>query len=175
MIFYKFLNKYLDDISKLHIIILLLVIIFLEIIIYLKYGFSIYTCKYYIFIPFMMIISIIDYYTMYVYDEIIFSAIFIQLILFFINVNIENSYIITFTITFFISYLLYKITKSIGEGDVYFYLFCSFLIEYNYIIHFLFLPFLISLPYCIYNLKNRNTKIPFTPFISLSTLAILIF
>ena len=144
--------------------------------IYKKYGITIQSIKYISLIPFIIIISIIDYHTTYIYDITILSGIMIQGIIFLIVPDIKT-YITALLMGIIIPYILAKITKGLGEGDIGLYGLCCFALGKNYSIYLIFLSFMLASLYCIYILLTKNDKIrkiPFAPFISLATVLIIL-
>lgn len=59
-----------------------IITVVLSVLIYLKFGISVECVQYMVLIPFLIIISIVDYYTIYVYDITIVSGIIVQGIIF---------------------------------------------------------------------------------------------
>lgn len=182
-----FVNKYLDYISKetnkitYNTNILYFIIIALSICIYLKYGLTIESIRYIFLIPFLVGISIIDYQTTYIYDITIVSGIIIQGVILISSINLEKdfkSHIIALFIGIIFSYILAKLTRSLGEGDIGLFALCSFTLGHDYSVYMIFLSFMIAFIYCIYIIlrKNKSIKdsIPFAPFISLSTILIML-
>ena len=180
-------NKYLGYISKetnkitYNTNIIYFIIIALSICIYLKYGLTIESIRYIFLIPFLVGISIIDYQTTYIYDITIVSGIIIQGIILISSINLEKdfkSHIIALFIGIIFSYILAKLTKSLGEGDIGLFALCSFTLGHNYSMYMIFLSFMIAFIYCIYIIlrKNKSIKdsIPFAPFISLATMLIML-
>ena len=153
----------------------------IPILIYTKYGLTIQTISYMILIPFLTIVSIIDFRTTYVYDITILSGIIMQSVIFLLDKEMYTrsiSHIKGLFIGILISYILSKITKSLGGGDITFYGLCAFVIGHNYVIYMIFLSFMIGSIYGLYLIliKRRAIKssIPFTPFISLATVLIIL-
>ena len=156
-------------------------IISLSILIYLKYGLTIDSLKYIFLLPFLIVISIIDYKTTFIYDITIISGIIIQGIILIGSISIEDnfkSHINALIIGFIVSFLLAKITKGLGDGDIGLIGLCSFVLGHNNELFLIGLSFMIAFIYCIYIIimKNKSTKskIPFGPFISLATILIML-
>lgn len=143
------------------------------------YGFTTESIKYLFLIPFIIIISIIDYNTKYIYDITILSGIIIQAIIFIATINTDlnaNSHLIGFITGISISYMIAKITKGLGSGDIGVYGLCCFVLGHNYSIYMISLSFLLASIYCLYIIfikKNKQREIPFAPFISLATILII--
>ena len=182
-----FTNKYLSYVRKeankitYNIPIIYFLIITLSICIYLKYGLTIESIRYIFLIPFLVGISIIDYQTTYIYDITIVSGIIIQGVILISSIKIEKdfkSHISALFVGLIFSYILAKLTKSLGEGDIGLFALCSFTLGHDYSIYMIFLSFMIAFIYCIYIIftKNKSIKdsIPFAPFISLATMLIML-
>ncbi|WP_290453085.1 prepilin peptidase [Romboutsia ilealis] len=143
---------------------------------YQKYGITQQSVKYLSLIPFIIIISIIDYHTTYIYDITILSGIIIQCGIFLISPDIKT-YITALLVGIIIPYILAKITKGLGEGDIGLYGLCCFALGKNYSIYLIFLSFILASIYCVYILLTKGDKIrkiPFAPFISLATILIIL-
>ena len=95
------------------------------VLIYKKYGITPQSIKYLSLIPFIIVISIIDYHTTYIYDITILSGIIIQVGVFLISPDVKT-YISALLIGIIIPYILAKITKGLGEGDIGLYGLCCF-------------------------------------------------
>ena len=153
----------------------------IPILIYTKYGLNIQTISYMLLIPFLTIVSIIDFRTTYVYDITILSGIIMQSVIFLfgkgLNAN-SISHLKGLFIGIVLSYIFAKVTKSLGDGDVGFYGLCAFVLGQEYSLYMIFLSFIIASIYGLYVLliKQRSIKssIPFTPFISLATILIIL-
>lgn len=182
-----FTNKYLSKKSKeinkftYNVPIIYFFTIVLSIIIYEKYGLTTDSIRYIFLIPFLLGISIIDYQTTYIYDITVVSGIIIQSVILISSINIEKnfkSHITALFMGFIFSYILGKLTKSLGDGDIGLFALCSFTLGHNYSIYMIFLSFMVAFIYCIYIVitKNKSIKesIPFAPFISLATILIML-
>ena len=122
----------------------------IPILMYTKYDLSIQSISYMLLIPLLTMISIIDFRTTYVYDITILSGIIIQGIIFLLNKNEYAdliSHIKGLFLAIIISYILSKVTKSLGDGDIGFYGLCAFVLGEEYILYMMFLsiPLLNSL------------------------------
>ena len=73
---------------------------------------------YFIFLVLAIIISLIDYYTMYVYDILVFSGIIIQSVVKIVNGNVEIlvDSVLAGLLCALISYLIVKATNMMGTG-----------------------------------------------------------
>ena len=129
----KQIYKICDDLekSKKNTIIIYTLIILTMILIYKKYGITLQSIKYLSLIPFIIVISIIDYHTTYIYDITILSGIIIQGGVFLISPDVKT-YISALLIGIIIPYILAKITKGLGEGDIGLYGLCCFALGKNY-------------------------------------------
>lgn len=153
----------------------------IPILIYTKYELTIQTISYMMLIPFLTIVSIIDFRTTYVYDVTILSGIIMQSVIFLLNKDTYTgsmSHIKGLFIGILLSYILSKITKSLGDGDIGFYGLCAFVLGQNNVAYMIFLSFMIGSIYGVYVIlikgKSIKSSIPFTPFISLATILIIL-
>ena len=153
----------------------------IPILIYTKYELTIQTISYMMLIPFLTIVSIIDFRTTYVYDVTILSGIIMQSVIFLLNKDTYTgsmSHIKGLFIGILLSYILSKITKSLGDGDIGFYGLCAFVLGHNNVAYMIFLSFMIGSIYGVYVIlikgKSIKSSIPFTPFISLATILIIL-
>ena len=174
----KQIYKICDDLekSKKNTIIIYTLIILTMILIYKKYGITLQSIKYLSLIPFIIVISIIDYHTTYIYDITILSGIIIQGGVFLISPDVKT-YISALLIGIIIPYILAKITKGLGEGDIGLYGLCCFALGKNYSIYLISLSFILASIYCVYILITKSGKIRkilFAPFISLATILIIL-
>lgn len=162
--------------TKSNTIIIYIIMILSMVLTYQKYGITQQSVKYLSLIPFIIIISIIDYHTTYIYDITILSGIIIQCGVFLISPDVKM-YITALLIGIIIPYILAKITKGLGEGDIGLYGLCCFVLGKNYSIYLIFLSFILASIYCVYILLTKGDKIrkiPFAPFISLATILIIL-
>lgn len=149
--------------------------------IYCKYGLTVESIRYFSLIPFITIISIIDYYTTYIYDITIVSGIIIQGVIFliYLNADFDNmSHIYGLLTGIMLSYMLAKLTKALGDGDIYLYGLCGIALGHGYGIYLICLSYLIAFVYCLllFLMKKQRIKgkISFAPFISLSAITIML-
>ena len=153
----------------------------IPILIYNKYETSMQTLSYIILVPFLIIISIMDFRTIYVYDIVILSGIIMQSVILLLSKELRMGLmgnIKGLCIGDILSYFLAKITKSLGDGDILFYGLCAFVLGKKYCLYLIFLSFIIGSIYGIFILLTRKksikSEIPFTPFISLATILIIL-
>lgn len=153
----------------------------IPILIYTKYELSIQSISYMALIPFLTMVSIIDLRTTYVYDITILSGIIMQSVIFLLDKQLirgSMSNIKGLFIGMVLSYILAKATKSLGDGDIGFYGLCAFVLGQEYSLYMIFLSFMIASIYGGYILlrkkKSIKSSIPFTPFISLATILIIL-
>ena len=161
--------------SKSNTIIIYISIILSMVLIYIKYGITPQSIKYLSLIPFIIIISIIDYHTTYIYDITVVSGVLIQGLIFLIQP--DEKYLLAFFIGIIVPYILAKITKGLGEGDIGLYGLCCFALGKNYSLYLIVLSFILASVYCVYILlakSDKIRKIPFAPFISLATVLIIL-
>lgn len=153
----------------------------IPILIYTKYELSIQSISYMALIPFLTMVSIIDLRTTYVYDITILSGIIMQSVIFLLDNQLirgSMSNIKGLFIGIILSYILAKSTKSLGDGDIGFYGLCAFVLGQEYSLYMIFLSFMLASIYGGYILlgkkKSIKSSIPFTPFISLATILIIL-
>jgi len=174
----KQIYKICDELTKTksNTIIIYTLMILSMVLIYQKYGITPQSIKYLSLIPFIIIISIIDYHTTYIYDITVISGILIQGIIFLIEPDIKK-YLLAFIIGIIVPYILAKTTKGLGEGDIGLYGLCCFALGKNYSLYLIALSFILASIYCVYILLRKSDKIrkiPFAPFISLATVLIIL-
>ena len=95
----------------------------IPILIYNKYETSMQTLSYMMLVPFLIIISIMDFRTIYVYDIVILSGIIMQSVILLLSKELRMGLmgnIKGLCIGAILSYFLAKITKSLGDGDILF-------------------------------------------------------
>ena len=153
----------------------------IPILIYTKYELTMQSISYMLLIPFLTMISIVDFRTTYVYDITILSGIIMQSVIFLFNKNLNITsmgHIKGLFIAIVLSYILAKVTKSLGDGDIGFYGLCAFVLGDQYCLYMIFLSFMVASIYGGYVLlrkqKSIKSSIPFTPFISLATILIIL-
>ena len=153
----------------------------IPILIYNKYETSMQTLSCMMIVPFLIIISIMDFRTIYVYDIVILSGIIMQSVILLLSKELRMGLmgnIKGLCIGAILSYFLAKITKSLGDGDILFYGLCAFVLGKKYCLYLIFLSFIIGSIYGIFILLTRKksikSEIPFTPFISLATILIIL-
>ena len=173
----KQIYKICDELnkSKSNTIIIYISIILSMVLIYIKYGITSQSIKYLSLIPFIIIISIIDYHTTYIYDITVVSGILIQGLIFFIQP--DEKYLLAFFIGIIVPYILAKITKGLGDGDIGLFGLCCFALGKNYSLYLIVLSFILASVYCVYILlakSDKIRKIPFAPFISLAAVLIIL-
>lgn len=155
-------------------------IIMISILIYIKHNLTIESIKYISLLPFLVIISIIDYHTTDIYDITLLSGIIIQGIILLLSINNGYnllSYISGLLLGFIIPFLIAKITKGLGEGDIGLFSLCCFALGHNYSLYLIYLSFILASIYCIYVIlikSGKIRKIAFAPFISLATVIIIL-
>ena len=161
--------------NKYNTIIIYISIILSMVLIYIKYGITSQSIKYLSLIPFIIILSIIDYHTTYISDITVVSGILIQGLIFFIQP--DEKYLLAFFIGIIVPYIIAKTTKGLGEGDIGLYGLCCFALGENYSLYLIALSFILASVYCVYILlakSDKIRKIPFAPFISLATVLIIL-
>lgn len=128
---------------------------------------------YFIFFILAIIISLIDYYTMYVYDILIFSGIIFQSIVKIVNGNVEIlvDSVLAGLLCALISYLIVKVTNMMGTGDIGVYALCAMTIGFKSSLSLIPSSFLVSTIILMgkFIFGNREKKIAFAPFIVITT------
>lgn len=156
--------------------------IIISLLIYNKYEITTNSISYFLLVPFIVLISIIDFRTSFVYDIMVVSGIIIQSVVF---ILMKIPYVCLLDhlggllIGLLLSFLICKITKAIGEGDIGVYGLCCFVLGAEHSLNVFVLSFFItSLVGIFIILKQRklnlNLRIPFTPFISMATILIML-
>ena len=173
----KQIYKICDELTKTksNTIIIYTVMILSMVLIYQKHGITSQSIKYLSLIPFIIIISIIDYHTTYIYDITVVSGVLIQGIIFLIQP--DEKYLLAFFIGIIVPYILAKITKGLGDGDIGLFGLCCFALGKNYSLYLIVLSFILASVYCVYILlakSDKIRKIPFAPFISLAAVLIIL-
>lgn len=144
---------------------------------YVKLGFNEKFIRYSLLICFLVVISIVDYYTMYIYDITIISGIIVQGFIILITSGIIMNHLLGLIFGFIIPYIMVRITKGIGSGDIGVYALCCFCIGIEKCIYIIPISFIIGGIYGIYLLiikkKSKDSYIPFSPCIFLGTLFIM--
>lgn len=125
--------------------------------------------NYFIFFVLAIIISLIDYYTMYVYDILVFSGIIIQSVVKIVNGNVEIlvDSVLAGLLCALISYLIVKATNMMGTGDIGVYALCAMTIGFKSSLSLIPGSFLVSAIFLIIRFicGNRDKKIAFAPYI----------
>jgi leader peptidase (prepilin peptidase) / N-methyltransferase len=158
-----------------------IVTVVLLILIYSKYKFSFEFFKYSVLIYFLMVISIIDYYTTYIYDVVIIGGILIGMIFLVISYFSGYqyaTYLHGMVFGIISSSLLILLTRSMGWGDVEVYALCCLYIGFDYSLIMMMLSFIVGSIYgiCSIILKDKSKKdiIPFAPSIAISTILVVL-
>lgn len=144
---------------------------------YVKLGFNEKFIRYSLLICFLVVISIVDYYTMYIYDITIISGIIVQGFIILITSGIIMNHLLGLIFGFIIPYIMVRITKGIGSGDIGVYALCCFCIGIEKCIYIIPISFIIGGIYGMYMLitkkKRVGSYVPLAPWISLGTLAVI--
>jgi leader peptidase (prepilin peptidase) / N-methyltransferase len=158
-----------------------IVTVVLLILIYSKYKFSFEFLKYSVLIYFLMVISIIDYYTTYIYDVVIIGGVLIGMIFLVISYFSGYqyaTYLHGMVFGIISSSLLILLTRSMGWGDVEVYALCCLYIGFDYSLIMMMLSFIVGSIYgiCSIVLKDKSKKdiIPFAPSIAIATVLVVI-
>lgn len=143
--------------------------------VYFTYGLSFYLIKYCILISFMLVISIIDIKTKNIYTKVSICGIVLGISAdiigyIFFNEDISTD-IIGALIGFSIFYIIVKITKAMGEGDIDAAAICGLFLGKNYTLLTILLSFIIGgitgVLLIFFSKKKRNDEIAFTPYLAL--------
>ena len=138
------------------------------------YPNNLYRFGYFIFFVLAIIISLIDYYTMYVYDILVFSGIIIQSVVKILNENVEIlvDSVLAGLLCALISYLIVKATNMMGTGDVGVYALCAMTIGFKSSLSLIPGSFLVSAIFLIIRFicGNRDKKIAFAPYIIIAAI-----
>lgn len=145
---------------------------------YMKHSLTEEFLRYSILICFLIVISTIDYYTMYIYDITIISGIIIQGIILLLTKDKLDNYILGLLIGFMIPYIMVKLTKGIGSGDIGVYALCCFCIGLEKSLYMIPMSFIIGAIYGIYLLlikkQSKKSYMPFAPCIFLATTIVIL-
>lgn len=130
---------------------------------------------YFIFFVLAIIISLIDYYTMYVYDILVFSGIIIQSVVKIVNGNVEIlvDSVLAGLLCALISFLIVKATNMMGTGDIGVYALCAMTIGFKSSLSLIpRTTFLVSAIFLIIRFicGNRDKKIAFAPYIIIAAI-----
>lgn len=155
--------------------------VILLILIYNKYKISFEFVKYSVLIYFLMVISIIDYYTTYIYDVVIIGGILIGMIFLVVSYFYGYqyaTYLHGMVFGIISSSLLIFLTKSMGWGDVEVYALCCLYIGFDYSLIMMMLSFIVGSVYGIFNIllkyKSKKDIIPFAPSIAIATVLVIL-
>jgi len=154
---------------------------FLFLLVYVKFGYSILTIKYFIFVSILISVSIIDIKSYFIPDSLTFSLILLGMIsAFFSNINLESAFIGAGAYAFFFiiiygygEYIFKK--EAMGFGDIKLGAgvgaYIGYTTFYNFYI-FLTIAFvagaIISVLLIILKIRKREELVPFGPYIALS-------
>ena len=145
---------------------------------YMKHSLTEEFLRYSILICFLIVISTIDYYTMYIYDITIIGGIIIQGIILLLTKDKLDNYILGLLIGFMIPYIMVKLTKGIGSGDIGVYALCCFCIGLDKSLYMIPMSFIIGAIYGIYLLlikkQSKKSYMPFAPCIFLATTIVIL-
>lgn len=154
---------------------------FLFLLVYLKFGYSLTTIKYFVFVSLLLSASIIDTKNYFIPDSLTFSLILFGIISsFFSNVSLEGSFIGAGTYAFFFTliygygeYIFKK--EAMGFGDIKlaagigsFLGYSGFLNLYIFITITFLLGAIISLSLLRLKIKDRASQIAFAPYLAIS-------
>lgn len=164
-----------DNKIKIFLYVIIPIIIYM---LYVKLGLSKEFIMYAVLIGFLIVISIVDYYTMYIYDITTISGIIIQGIILLLTKDKLDNYILGLLIGFMIPYIMVKLTKGIGSGDIGVYALCCFCIGLDKSLYMIPMSFIIGAIYGIYLLlikkQSKKSYMPFAPCIFLATTIVIL-
>ncbi|MGB9793711.1 MAG: prepilin peptidase [Caldisericum exile] len=150
---------------------------------YLKFGFSLLTLKYIIFISFLIIVSFIDLFEGVVFDSVVIPATIIGLV-FGIFTNFKDTifgivfYAVLFFLIIVISKLFYK-EGGMGEGDLTSGIMIGAFLGFEFGIIAFILSFVIGAVAGIFIMliskKGGKTEIPFVPYMAIASLLTIFF
>ena len=135
-----------------------------------------------VYLTSIIISVLIDFRTSFVYDITVVSGIIIQSVVFILN-KIPYAELLNhfegLIIGILLSFLICKITSALGEGDIGFYGLCCFVLGAKHSLNVFALSFIVtSLFGILIILKQKKidlkVRVPFTPFISLATILIML-
>ena len=126
-------------------------------------------------LPFLMIASVVDIKTKYIYDMICISGIVVQMV---IAIALYGFYgleifIYGVSVCFLCSFIIAYITRAMGYGDVFMYAMCGSAISCTEPFNIIPSSFIIACIYCItvYLVGINKKRIAFAPFITLAGFA----
>lgn len=132
------------------------------------------------FLPFTIIISIIDINEKNVYDEDLINAIILEMAIILLNDFSDLEYWISIfggaATLFVVAYLISHFTKSMGMGDVLYFALVGGFVDIQKAILIFFISFFVASICCIPRLIVKgygDGMVPFTPFISISAIIII--
>ena len=155
----------------------------LYIIIFYKFGYTLGTLKYFLLVSFLIVISVIDFKTHYIYTStIVFGVIsgvcFIAL-RYFLYSQVDLNFILGGILGAFIISLIVFITNGMGEGDIEIAGVCGLFLGDKLILLTLFLAVAIggiaAIVILVLNIKKAKEKIAFGPFIAMGSLISLLY
>lgn len=148
-----------------------------------KYQFSFEFIKYSIFICFLIIVSVIDIKTKYVYFNTIFITICLRIIIFFlegdkINFIFYNYFLAGFIPALMISIII-LITNGMGWGDVEVIFIAGLFLGIKLCLLLIFLSFfigaIISITLMVAKIKTRKDIIAFVPYIAVASIICIVY
>ena len=151
---------------------------FLYLVIYMKYGFTIFSIEFCALISLLIVISMIDYNTQEVYTSTTIFGAIIGLIFIFVNKFIYGQGIINLLMGGMIGgtiiWIIVYFTRGMGEGDIEIAAVCGLFLGIKQIALALFLAIVLcgifGIIIILLNLKSIKDKIAFGPFIATGTL-----
>ncbi|WP_341462715.1 prepilin peptidase [Clostridium tyrobutyricum] len=148
--------------------------------IFIKYGFTLLFFKYMVLISFLLLISLIDCNTKYIYSAISYIALALSVIFLiysFFNHQMVFEYLLGGIISFLVILLMSLISKEgIGLGDADIFLIVGINLGLINSIKIFAITFMLSGILCIYKLikKQKNAYIALTPFITTAVVFVIL-
>lgn len=155
----------------------------LYLIIYLRYGFSIYTIKYFLLCSLLIVIASIDLKTHYVYRNTIlfglFSVVIIYIADYFLLANLPWSELIGGAIATLIIGTIVFLTGGMGEGDIEISLIIGLFLGYKKSILSIFIAFIlggiVATMLLFLRSKGRKSEIAFGPYLAMAAIISILF
>lgn len=149
---------------------------------YLKYGLTLEGLKFFILIPFIIVIGMIDFDTTDIYSITTWSAIAIGIVFiiinYFLGMPVKNYILGGLTAGGFITFII-LLTKGMGWGDAELCLLCGLFLGFKQSLLMLMLSFIIggisALLLILLKKKTRKDYIPFGPSIAMGALIVMFF
>ncbi|MDS0525693.1 prepilin peptidase [Clostridium sp. SHJSY1] len=155
----------------------------LYLLIYLKFGLTLITIKYFLLASLLVVISMIDYDTQYIFTSTtvfggVIGVVFLIIEVFIYKAEMKD-YILGASMAFVIIGTIVFLTRGMGEGDIELASVCGLFLGVKGIILGLFLSIMIGgivgAIVLLLKLKKAKEKIAFGPFIAMGTIVSLLY